>query len=160
MSREDIQALLAAAAEAPSAHNRQPWVFHVATGGSRKVVGEVIAQSTVYLTEYLEMIGPEESRILEAFYADLGGAPIVVAVSLPPVEDAVLKLNDRISAGCAIENLLLVAAGDAVVVIGFTPMPNQRARAAVCTHQPSGVSRMVPGAIGSVLPPNATTPVL
>ena len=33
-------------------------------------------------------------------------------------------------------------------VIGFTPIPNQRQSAEVWTHQPSGVSRIVPGAIG------------
>jgi len=38
-------------------------------------------------------------------------------------------------------------------VIGLTPIPNQRASAAACTHQPSGVSRIVPGAIGSTLLP-------
>jgi len=38
------------------------------------------------------------------------------------------------------------------VVSGFTPIPNQRDSAAVCTHHPSGVSRIVPGARASFLP--------
>ena len=36
-------------------------------------------------------------------------------------------------------------------VIGLMPIPNQPASADVWTHQPSGVSRIVPGAIGSLL---------
>jgi nitroreductase len=103
-----LDTLIGAAAAAPSSYNSQPWYFHVAKGETRRRVGEIIAQSTVYLGEYMQLIGPEKSKQLEAFFAELGGAPIVIAVSVPPVDDDhAARVNEYLSAGCAIENLLL-----------------------------------------------------
>jgi nitroreductase len=109
VSHEDIQLLIEAAAAAPSALNSQPWRFHVATGESRDRVNEVMALSTVHLTEYMDLLGPEKFAQVEDFYANLGHAPIVVACSLPGVESELDRLNEYLSAGAAIQNILLAA---------------------------------------------------
>lgn len=107
--RELIQTLIEAGAAAPSALNSQPWRFHIATGATRDRVNEVMALSTVHLSEYLDILGPELVAHAEEFYANLGAAPIVMAVSLPPAESELDRLNEYLSAGAAIQNVLLAA---------------------------------------------------
>jgi nitroreductase len=109
VARETIDLLVSAAAAAPSAQNSQPWHFHVATGETRRRVGELIALTTVHLSEYVDMLGPEGVRRAEKFYADLGGAPVVIALSVPKSQDESWRANEYLSAGAAIENLLLAA---------------------------------------------------
>lgn len=109
VSGDMIDLLVKAAAAAPSAQNSQPWYFHVATGETRRRVGELIALTTVHLSEYVDMLGPEGVKLAEKFYADLGGAPIVIALSVPKADDETWRTNEYLSAGAAIENLLLAA---------------------------------------------------
>jgi nitroreductase len=109
VERARIEELVHAAAAAPSSRNSQPWVFHVATGEKRREVVGVVAQTTVYLTEYVDMLTPDELKRAEEFYSDLGGAPVVIAISLPITDDRLAMTNEYISAGAAIQNLLLAA---------------------------------------------------
>jgi nitroreductase len=109
VSHEDIQQLIEAGAAAPSAYNSQPWRFHIAIGASRDRVNEIMALSTVHLTEYMEVLGPERFQQVEDFYANLGHAPIVIACSVPETETELDRLNEYLSAGAAIENILLAA---------------------------------------------------
>lgn len=109
VTAEDIRRLVDAASAAPSAGNSQPWHFHVAVDGRRERINEIMAQSTVHLTEYLELLPPEQSKRVEEFYANLGNAPVVMAVSLPVLTEELDRINEYIAAGCAIENILLAA---------------------------------------------------
>ena len=94
VSDDMIDLLVKAAAAAPSAQNSQPWYFHVATGETRRRVGELIALTTVHLSEYVDMLGPEGVKLAEKFYADLGGAPIVIALSVPKADDETWRTNE------------------------------------------------------------------
>lgn len=107
VDHEVMQRILDAASLAPSALNEQPWRFYVAEGETRARVGEIMAQSTVYLTDYIEILGPE--RYEEAFhwYTDLGGAPVVVGVAMPGTDDVPTLINRCLAVGAATENLLL-----------------------------------------------------
>jgi nitroreductase len=109
LSRDQIDRLVEAGSAAPSPGNSQPWRFHIATGEARDRVNQVMALSTVHLTEYLDAIGPENLKRVEEFYANLGGAPAVFAVSLPVAEGELDRINEYLSAGAAIENILLAA---------------------------------------------------
>jgi nitroreductase len=109
LSREDIVALMSAAAAAPSSFNSQPWHFHVATGATRDRVTEAMAVSTRHLYEYIEVLGEDAVQEAERFYANLGDAPVVVAVTVPQVSGETDQMNEYIAAGCAIENILLTA---------------------------------------------------
>jgi len=107
--RELIERLVHAAAHAPSALNEQPWKFYVVTGATRAKLSELMFQSTHYLEEYLAVLGhtatPEQMR----WYAELGGAPVVIACTMPRTDDDFLLMNKYLSVGGAIENLLLAA---------------------------------------------------
>lgn len=109
---EVLERLTDAATYAPSRFNRQPWHFHIATNDARRRVAEVMAMSTGYVQEYLDVLGPEGVERAAKFYADLGGAPVIIAISAKRVEDPIDWLNDTISVGAALENFLLSAVGE------------------------------------------------
>ncbi len=106
---DTVKRLVDAATLAPSAHNGQPWYFHVAMGLSRVEVGETMALTTQYLQEYMDMLSPEELDMAARFYADLGKAPIVIAISVPASVGAGERAQQYISVGAAIENFMLAA---------------------------------------------------
>jgi len=107
--RHVVERIISAAASAPSSENEQPWQFYVATGESRLRLGRVVAQTTVYLTEYMDVLGPERYEQAVSWYSSLGDAPVLIAVAIPDSEDEFKRMNRLISVGTALENLLLAA---------------------------------------------------
>ncbi len=109
VSDDEVRALCDAASLAPSPMNSQPWHFHVATGDVRIEVGEVMALTTQYLQEYLEVLGAEGVERAARFYEDMGKAPVVIAVSVPILTDPSEHNNALIAVGAAVENFMLAA---------------------------------------------------
>jgi nitroreductase len=112
VDREALDRILLAAMAAPSAMNAQPWHFNVATGATRELIGAAMAQSTVHLKDYIDVLPPERIEAAERFYANLGGAPVVIALSIPSSDDGMDRTYNQVAAGCAIENLLLAACAE------------------------------------------------
>lgn len=108
--REVLDRLFEAASEAPSSMNEQPWKFFVASGASRQAVGEIMAQSTSYLEEYMRLIGHEVTDEALRWYSELGDAPIVIVCTMLRTDDDLVHLNRLISIGGAMQNLLLAVA--------------------------------------------------
>jgi nitroreductase len=104
--------VLDAASMAPSAHNERPWRFFVAEGGLRARVGQVMAQTTVHLGEYMDALGPERLEEAARWYTELGGAPVVVCLTAPRSGDDVTLVNRMLSLGAALENVLLAATAE------------------------------------------------
>ena len=73
-----------------------------------------MAQSTVYLADYIEILGPERYAEATRWYTDLGGAPVVIGIAMPRTQDVPTLINRCLSIGAATENLLL-----AVTDVGF-----------------------------------------
>ncbi len=109
VSEETITDLLRAASHAPSSHNLQPWRFHVVMGEARADVAGILSQTTRFVEEYLATLDPEDAEVAEHFFAELGGAPVIVAVSAPVVDDEMNRITTCISIGGAIQNLQLAA---------------------------------------------------
>jgi nitroreductase len=107
--RDVLQKLVTAAALAPSSMNEQPWSFYVLTGESRHELGKIIAQTTIHLAEYMDVLGPERYEESVEWYSALGSAPALIAVVAPVSRDALEMLNRHLSIGAAVENLLLAA---------------------------------------------------
>lgn len=106
-----VREIIELAALAPSTFNLQPWHFHVTTGSARDAVNEVMAQTTQYLQEYVDKLGPEAVDTAARFYADLGGAPVVVGISAPIIDNPLIDpSNICLSIGACIENVLLLSA--------------------------------------------------
>jgi nitroreductase len=120
VERAKLDRIFAAAAAAPSAMNSQPWRFHVAAGESREAVGRIMAQSTLHLKEYIGIVPQEKLDFAEHFYADLGEAPIVVAMSSPAIMEDFDKVNTYVSVGCSMENMLLAATAEGLACCSLT----------------------------------------
>jgi nitroreductase len=116
-----LERVLNAARLAPSAMNSQPWRFHVATGAKRDALIKTMQRTTVYLDDYLASMGQEEMiEDATAFATNLGNAPVVIAVSVPREANEMAELNTLISAGAAIENLLLAATAYGLATCSIT----------------------------------------
>jgi nitroreductase len=107
IDRPVLEEIVGAASYAPSRMNVQPWHFHVATGEARQRVAAVMAMTTAYLQEYVDVLGPEHVEHAARFYADLGGAPVIIGISSPRDDDVFEARDFAISVGAAIQNLLL-----------------------------------------------------
>lgn len=118
--REVLERVVRAAALAPSAANEQPWHFYIAMGEARQKMGAVIAQSTVHLQEFADVLPPSSLEAATHWYASLGDAPILVAVSMKAAVDELDTLNKQLSIGAAIENFLLAAVDEGLGACNIT----------------------------------------
>lgn len=109
VDHDRIAEVLDAATYAPSRMNTQPWHFYVATGDARQRVAEVIAMTTAYLEEYIDVLGADAVEHAARFYADLGEAPVIIGVASLVVEDRNEAMDYAISVGAAVQNVLLAA---------------------------------------------------
>jgi len=120
ISREALDRIIAAAASSPSSENEQPWEFYVTTGKTRQELGRVVAQTTVYLTEYMDVLGPERYDDAVKWFSSLGDAPVLIAVAIPDSGDEFKLMNRLLSVGAAIENLLLATRVEGLGACPFT----------------------------------------
>ena len=107
--RSCIERLVQAAVLAPSSMNSQPWRFYVTTGETRKALGGLIAQTTIHLTEYMDVLGPAGYEKAVAWFSTLGNAPVLIAVMTTHSENSLEMLNRHLAVGGAVQNLLLAA---------------------------------------------------
>ena len=109
VSPEMLARLTDAAREAPSPFNEQPWHFYVTTGETREKVGEIMAQTTRYLDEYIDVFGQEFYDMAVQWYSDLGHAPVIVVCTMTASDDEQGRAERVFSMGAASQNLLLAA---------------------------------------------------
>lgn len=114
-----IDALLDAAALAPSAHGRQPWQFVViALGQSRQLLVDAMA---VEWRQHLAADGVDATRIAERHAASAARIVAAPALLMPCIDRSLLDVYPDAprqhaeytmavqSIGCAIQNMLLTA---------------------------------------------------
>lgn len=109
VAEASLERIIRAASMAPSALNSQPWTFHVCVGDSRLALGELVAQATVHLGEYVDVLGPEKYETTYRWYSSLGDAPVAVVIAMPVPNDEIDALNVPLSVGAALENMLLAS---------------------------------------------------
>jgi len=105
--RELVERLIAAASAAPSALNEQPWTFYCCEGETRRRLGKLVAQTTIHLSEYMEVLGPKRYEDAVEWFSSLGDAPLLIAGASPDPDSGLTALNRYLSLGAALENLLL-----------------------------------------------------
>lgn len=104
VSKERIEELLAAAAQAPNHYRVRPWRFIVISGDARNRLGEVMAQALI--KRHPEVSAAE----LEKERARPLRAPVLIAVAVdPPSEKKVLEIENICAAAAAVQNMLLAA---------------------------------------------------
>ena len=104
VSREVIEKLLNAGAQAPNHHKVRPWRFVVLTGDGRGKLGDVMAASFAGRNPDAPAEGLEKTRALPL------RAPVVIAVGADrPVEPRIIDVENISAASAAAQNILLAA---------------------------------------------------
>ncbi len=106
-----LEKVIEAALWAPSATNSQPWEITVMTGKVRDEFVELVSHAVKYLLPELQKVGiPEKGQeLVMKFFKNLGGAPVVMAVTIFKHADPAMQ-GGLIQSGAALmQNLLLAA---------------------------------------------------
>ncbi|MDI6716617.1 MAG: nitroreductase family protein [Actinomycetota bacterium] len=112
--KEIIEKVINAGIAAPSPLNSQPWHFIVVTGKERDELVKIIRKFPAYLADILALYPKElvplisEEKITE-FAKDLGGAPVIIFVTMPKKTDKYAHKVDLIACSGAIQNMQLEA---------------------------------------------------
>ncbi len=104
-----LAGLIGGGVQAPSSFNLQPWCFHVAGGKTRDQVASVVGMCTVHLQDALASMGRKHREAAKRFFVDLGGAPVLIMLSVPKSDNHLDRVNYLLAAGCAIQNMQLKA---------------------------------------------------
>jgi nitroreductase len=108
--RETLERVINAGLWAPSGMNTQCWDITVLAGKARDELVKLINRSLEKLVPIMEKVGVTEKsqRQVAAFFKDLGGASVVIAVTVWREEDKPGAAN--IQSGAALmQNMLLAA---------------------------------------------------
>jgi nitroreductase len=100
--------------------NSQPWRFHVMQGDTRQKAGELVAQATLHLAEYVDHMQSWNREDALEWYSFLGHAPTLIAVSMPKEGSELDHTNNLLSVGASIENLLLGATAEGLAACNVT----------------------------------------
>jgi nitroreductase len=109
--REVLEKVVNAALWAPSGTNAQPWEISVLTGRFRQEFVERASHCIAQMIPILKAAQvPEKGQeMVIKFFKDLGGAPVVIAITITKLEDPGM-MEAFIQSGAALmQNLLLAA---------------------------------------------------
>ncbi|MFA5111687.1 MAG: nitroreductase family protein [Desulfobaccales bacterium] len=109
--REVLERVIEAALWAPSGTNLQPWEITVMAGKVRDEFVELVSQALKNLIPIMQKAQvPEKSQdLVMKFFKNLGGAPVVIAVTISERPDDPANLANIQSGAALFQNLLLAA---------------------------------------------------
>ncbi len=112
--RKILERIIEAAMWAPSAVNLQGWELTVMAGSVRDDFVALVSQAVKYLLPRLKQANfPEEAqKQVMQFFKNLGGAPVVVAVTIFKAAEAHANKSLIQSGAALMQNLLLAAAAE------------------------------------------------
>ena len=110
-SREALERVIDAALWAPSGTNSQAWEITVMAGKVRNDFVEIVNRAIKFLLPELKKAGiPEKGQeMIMKFFKDLGGAPVVIAVTIQKNPDPGMNVANIQSGAALMQNLLLAA---------------------------------------------------
>jgi nitroreductase len=103
-TREHLEVILRAGANAPDHGRLRPWHFFVLQGAARLPLGELMAQ---LLLAKMPQASPEQ---LAAERSKVMRAPTIIAVAAKVTANKIPPVEQVLSAGAAVENMFLAAA--------------------------------------------------
>jgi nitroreductase len=108
--REILARVIDAALWAPSGTNSQPWEITVMAGKVRDEFVALASRSLDYMIPYLKRtLDEERQKFVARFFKNLGGAPVVIAVTIQKNPDVPMNISNIQSGAALMENLLLAA---------------------------------------------------
>ncbi len=110
-SREVLERVIEAALWAPSGTNAQAWEITVMAGKVRDEFVELVSAAIHNLVPIMKKAGvPEKGQeLVMKFFKNLGGAPVVIAVTIFKNSDDPGNFNNIQSGAALFQNLLLAA---------------------------------------------------
>ncbi|MFP3867098.1 MAG: nitroreductase family protein [Desulfobacteraceae bacterium] len=111
--RDALERVIEAGLWAPSGTNLQPWELTVMTGAVRDQFVSLCAKSIDHLMPLLKKLFTEKQQQFTAqFFKNLGGAPVVIAVTVWQEDDPMHRLAIIQSGAALMQNMLLAAAAE------------------------------------------------
>jgi len=109
--REVLERIIEAGLWAPSGTNLQPWEITVMAGRVRDEFVTLVSQALKNLIPIMQKAQvPEKSQdLVMKFFKNLGGAPVVIAVTIDQRPDDPTNLANIESGAALMQNLLLAA---------------------------------------------------
>jgi nitroreductase len=122
--REILERILEAGIRAPSPLNSQPWRFILVSGPRRDELVDIIREYPFYLADlvkYYPELGEDEAIAhAREFAEDLGGAPHLLVVTTPTMDNDYVKKVNLIACGIALENIALAAWAEGIGSVCLT----------------------------------------
>lgn len=120
VKKEDIDAIIKAGMQAPSAKNRQPWKYIVYTGESKNNVLDEMEKGLVRERDGKKLLPKSQNNLPDAFHTlqVMREAPVLIMIlnenGKSPyegidTEERVMEICDTLSIGASVQNMLLVA---------------------------------------------------
>ena len=109
--REVLQRVIDAALWAPSGTNAQPWEITMMAGKVRDDFVALVSKAINYLLPLLKQanVPGKGQELVMKFFKNLGGAPVVIAVTIWKNPDASMNMANLQSGAALMQNLLLAA---------------------------------------------------
>ena len=109
--REALERVVEAALWAPSGMNLQPWEITVMAGKVRDEFVALCSQAITHLLPVMKQAQvPEKGQqLVVQFFKDLGGAPVVIAVTISKNPDGSVNPTNLQGGAALMQNLLLAA---------------------------------------------------
>lgn len=118
--KDIIEKVIDLATEAPSVLNAQPWYFTVVQGERREAIMNLMRRSSLYLEDMMPLLEESQFEAFKAglkekkkhvikFYDTLGGAPVIIVVSMRKVAGDVRRRMALQGCAMAVQNLMLAA---------------------------------------------------
>ena len=109
--REGLERVIEAALWAPSGTNAQAWEITVMAGKVRDEFVELVSQAIAHLLPILKkaQVPKKGQELVMKFFKNLGGAPVVIAVTISKNPDPGMNLANIQSGAALFQNLLLAA---------------------------------------------------
>ena len=118
--KDIIEKVIDLATEAPSVLNAQPWHFTVVQREKREAIMNLLRRSSLYLEDMMPLLEESQFESFKAgldekkkhvikFYDTLGGAPVIIVVSMRKVTGDVRRRMALQGCAMAVQNLMLAA---------------------------------------------------
>ena len=109
--REALERVIEAALWAPSGMNLQPWEITVMAGQVRDEFVALCSQAIAHLIPVMKQAQVPErgQQLVVQFFKNLGGAPVVIAVTISKNPDGSVNPTNLQSGAALMQNLLLAA---------------------------------------------------
>jgi nitroreductase len=143
--RKIIKKLIKNAVKAPSACNRQPWIFYcVDSKEKRDKVSRLLYQAFLGVADQTKLKSKESQKVANKFYVDMGGARNVIFIFREKKENEAIHVepNDIKSISSAAQNLILSALenGLGTCWIGTFNGPSTEKKLKSILHVPQNLS--------------------